>query len=299
MPENLSDLNVAERAKMFLFKGGPAVGKSPAAASFPGPIYFFDFDRRISSVKKMFPHRNDIYYDVFTFFKEYAKTFDSLLDNCPYKTVVIDTMTNFIELTVDYFIRLRGGSTSLESVGSEEIVKGSRNKAVKSKGEVKLLSIDDYSAETRAVSEMLINLKYLAEERRTNIIVIAHIVTTSTTNIKTGSQTIEKFLLTYGKKAAGKIPTLFDEIYHFTTVSPIIVGDPLQYLICTENVGDDYARTSFHMPATIDWTNKNLYKEISQYFSVVKDSPMEEVFNERRELKETNITVGELAPTDE
>jgi len=142
------------------------------------------------------------------------------------------------------------------------------------------VSLDDYSAETRAISEMLVNAKYLAKVMNVNIVTIAHIVTTTTTNIKTGSQSLEKFLLTYGKKAAGKIPTLYGEIYHFSTRPSMNVDEGPEFLVRTVNDGDDFARSSYHLPPEINWTNKNFYKEISQYFSVVKESPMELITGE-------------------
>lgn len=296
MPQNLSNLNVQDQAKMYLFKGAPASGKSPAAASFCslGDIYFFDFDRRMSAVRKMFPNAKNIYYDTFTNYKKYADQMESLLTSCPYKTVVLDTVTNFVEVTMDYFIKLRGGGTTSDQEDKES--KDKKSKA-KSKGAVPLLMIDDYSAETRAISETLINLKYLAEEKKVNVIVIAHVISTTTTNIKTGSQTVEKFILTYGKKAAGKIPTLFDEIYHFSTQAAIIMGEPGRYLCSTESFGDDFARSSFHLPPEIDWTNRNFYELISPYFSEVKESSMDTSkisvsYSGDLQVKETSLTDG-------
>lgn len=269
MPQNLQEVK-PDQSKMFLFKGLFGTGKSPAAASFPKPLYFFDTDRRMDSVKKMFPHEKEIYFDTYVDFKKFAKYLEKLTDSCPYKTVVLpDSLTNYVELVMDYFIKLRGAG-SLSNIDEEEVKK----KKGKSKGIVELLAIDDYSAETRAISEMLVNAKYLAEQG-VNIVTIAHVVTTTTTNIKTGSQSIEKFLLTYGKKAAGKIPTLYGEIYHFSTQSSIDTSEGQKYLVRTENDGDDFARSSFHLPPIIDWTNKNFYNEISKYFSLVKESPME------------------------
>lgn len=270
MPQNLQDVR-SDKSKMFLFKGIFGVGKSPAAASFPKPLYFFDVDGRMDSVKKMFPHEKEIYFDTYTSFKKFADNLERLTNDCPYKTVVLpDSLTNYCEMTMDYFIKLRGGGRVSEIEGEDV-----KKKKGKSKGAIELLGIDDYSAETRAISEMLQNAKYLAEEKQVNIITIAHIITTTTSNIKTGTQSIEKFLLTYGKKAAGKIPTLYGEIYHFFTQASIDAGEGEQYLVRTVNDGDDFARSSYHLPKVVNWTNRNFYHEILPYFSEVRDSPME------------------------
>ena len=289
MPSNLQNVD-PKSSKMFLLKGKFGTGKSPAAASFPKPLYFFDFDRRMDSVKKIFPHEKEIYYDTYADFgkagyKKFADMLESFTDKCPYQTVVLpDSLTNFVELVMNHFIKLRGAGKLSEMEGEEK----SPKKKTKSKGSIELLGIDDYAAETRAISEMLSNAKYLADQG-VNIVTIAHIITTQTTNIQTGRNTVEKFLLTYGKKAAGKIPTLYGEIYHFETEESIDTSEGTRYIVTTENTSDDFARTSFHMEKRIDWTNKNFYKEISQYFSVVKDSPMEIIEDEHKIQHEGGI----------
>src|SRR3990167_244587 len=282
MTQNLQNVS-PNQSKMFLFKGKFGTGKSPAAASFPKPLYFFDFDRRMDSVKKMFPHEKEIYYDTFADFgkngyKKFADVLEGFTDSCPYATIVLpDSITNFVELVMNHFIKLRGAG-SIANISEDEVKQGTKKKS-KSKGALELLGIDDYSAETRAISEMLSNAKYLAD-KGVNIITTAHIITTQTTNIKTGGSTVEKFLLTYGKKTAGKIPTLYGEIYHFETEESIDTSEGTRYIVTTENSGDDFARSSYWMPKRIDWTNRNFYKEISQYFSMVKESPMEEYVEE-------------------
>jgi len=187
------------------------------------------------------------------------------------------------------FVKLRGGTT-LENMEEEAEENRKQKKKGKMKGILSMTTIEDYSAETRALSEILVNSKVLAE-RKVNIILTAHIITTVSTNIKTGSNTIEKFLLTYGKKAAGKIPTVFDEIYHFSTKSSIDTSQGLMYEVNTSNDGDDFARSSFHLPSSINWTDKNFYNEIFKYFSIVKDSPMEEV---PENLGESVISVNNI-----
>src|SRR3990167_2003209 len=227
MTQNLQNVS-PNQSKMFLFKGKFGTGKSPAAASFPKPLYFFDFDRRMDSVKKMFPHEKEIYYDTFADFgkngyKKFADVLEGFTDSCPYATIVLpDSITNFVELAMNHFIKLRGAG-SIANISEDEVKQGTKKKS-KSKGALELLGIDDYSAETRAISEMLSNAKYLAD-KGVNIITTAHIIT-------------------------------------------------------TENSGDDFARSSYWMPKRIDWTNRNFYKEISQYFSMVKESPMEEYVEE-------------------
>src|SRR5690349_10559981 len=224
MPQNLRDLKPDTYGKLWLFKGMFATGKSPAGASFPGPIYFLDFDRRMTSLLKMFPNRTDIFYDTITGYKQYKNIIEGLCDECPYKTVVVDSLTNFVEMTMDYFIELRGGNSGTKP-GDKE----------KKKGEISLLQIDDYSAETRALSELLINCKYIAETHKANVIIIAHVLAVTSTNIKTQTQTVEKYLVTYGKKGAAKIPTVIDEIYHFYSQASMSVGEDSAYLVNTDS----------------------------------------------------------------
>lgn len=243
---------------MALFKGAPKTRKTTALASFPGPIYIADFDGRIEPIKKHFPERNDIEYD--TYHSENYNSFmdkkNELLRNCPYKTVVLpDSLTYFVEATMNYAIDSRGGNA-----------KTSSGKGHKSKGNISLLEIDDYGAETRIISELIDDLKIIHRKHKVNVIMTAHIMEKEIKNLEGKVTEIQQYLICYGTKVAAKIPGAFNEVYHFyvkENIDPTVGG---QYMVKTQSSGKDFAGTALpNIPTEFEWTNKNFYNTLMGY----------------------------------
>lgn len=107
----LSDLNPTEKRKVLAY-GDSGSGKTVFALSFPGPIYCFDFDGKISSGAAYYTQDRarleQIEYDSYTFssqdrpaarFEKTLQEFEQLASQgkFPYKTVVLDSFTTFTE----------------------------------------------------------------------------------------------------------------------------------------------------------------------------------------------------------
>src|SRR6267143_5098301 len=99
-----------DQSLMCLFKGRPKTRKSTGAASFPGPIYFFDFDNRMKGIQRHFKDREDIEYDFYgsSNFAAFKHKMESFQLDCPYKTLVIDSLTMLCTSAIWYFVGARG-----------------------------------------------------------------------------------------------------------------------------------------------------------------------------------------------
>lgn len=158
-----------------------------------------------------------------------------------------------------YAFKLRGVVEYDEQTG--QAVKGSKGKK---KGVIDITTIEDYNVETRGILDMIGNLKVAQKKHGFNLIVTAHLITTQYTKLGGQESHIRRDIVTAGRKVAAFIPIQFDEIYHFYTENE-------RWKIKTYNDGIVAARSSFLlMPKEIDWTEKNLYELVSQYYIKTK-----------------------------
>ena len=245
-----------------LFKGESGTGKSVGALSFPNP-YVFDFDKKMPTIsKKHFPGKS-VTYDHFEDIFEVASKMEELNQYCPYETLIFDSVTSLCNMVINTTAKIRG----------EETMKMFNNikNAPKDK-KVEMITIDYYNNETRFIQNFWVDaLKQLWAKRGNprHVIVIAHVlVVESSLDLKTKTRTTSRSIVTSGKKVAAYIPTQFDEMYNFTVLDSQLGSSNLRHVCSTEARGDDNAKTAYHLPGTIDFTNGSLYKEITKYVSL-------------------------------
>src|SRR5690606_10464663 len=110
------DIDLGARI-MALLIGPNGDGKSVAAASFPRPIKFFDFDGRMKSIKLFYPNDDIQYVTVgakavpskgIISFMRFCQEFEDLQDRCPHATVVLDSFTTLSNTTINYQLLVRG-----------------------------------------------------------------------------------------------------------------------------------------------------------------------------------------------
>jgi hypothetical protein len=240
-----SDISLEDRI-FALFKGEPKSGKSVAAASFPGPIYFFDLDGRMKPVRNFWPQRTDISYDTFTQ-DDYAKfeaKFNVILARNDYKTLVFDSLTSLALMVLKYSMSLRGRDGN-------------------KRGIIDLREVEDYGTESQALTDTLEEIRKF----KCHVIVTAHVLETSQTDIKRKETTVTRTILTGGKKVAAMIPKNFDEIWHFNVDQSPEIGKPAERAIYTESVGEDFAGTALPLPRKIVFTGKGLYQVVADLLS--------------------------------
>jgi hypothetical protein len=229
-----------------LFKGEPGTRKSSAALSFPGPIYFFDFDGKMDALRM--PMRawgldpKNIEFDTYKDWDTAKKKLEGFQVNCKYKTLVIDSITSCADAINRQTLKFKAGKGEGKTVGT-----------------INVNSIEDFNAEDSALKELIALTKDIHSFHKVNIILIGHIIQKE---VKGPNNTthMSRMLVTAGKGIAQKIPAYCSEIYHFNVETGMVVGTGGQYGLKTTHTGDDFARTSLPLPPDILFGNEQLYQ---------------------------------------
>lgn len=262
MPKSTQD-PIDPKGLFALFKGESGTGKSVAALSFPTP-YVIDFDMKMPSISnKHFP-RKDVYYDHPEDIFKASELISELSDNCPYETVILDTITSLTQCVMKSVADVKNEPTP-ELLGRMKAAKG---KAIGKA--IEMLGYDYYNGETRFVKWILDELKSLwaAPGNPKHVIVIAHVLAYKTEDIRTKLVTEHRSIVTAGKQIAAYIPAQFDDMYHFYRSRPEVGSDSQVngVAVITESIGDDSAKSSYKLPGIMDVSgNKSFYDEFMEY----------------------------------
>jgi hypothetical protein len=262
---NLADYNIGgDNPQSVLMVGDSGTGKSIAAAYYKNPaddrnVYFLSCDGRMGSVAEWHRGRKDIEFEIVNKYEELDQRIEELIINCPYQTLIVDPITNISAFLMRYSFALRG-ITSMEwnaELGKAESKTTSKGKK---RGNVDLTSYDDIAIEHRGIEDLILNMRIIKDTHKTNIILIAHLLTTTYTKVGGGESNIRRDIVTAGKKIVPFIPTQFDEVYNFQAENG-------RWFVKTYNDGIVQARSSFLlMPKEIDWTERNFYELVSKYY---------------------------------
>jgi hypothetical protein len=239
----MSDMSSIDQSKLFcLFKGEVGTRKSTCALSFPKPIYFFDYDGKMDALalpqKAWGISDKDIHYDYYTDWQNAKIKLEGFQTTCPYKTLVIDSVTSWADAI---------NRQTLKTKGSGKMI-----------GTIPVNSIEDFNAEDSALKEGIALLKDIKKYHKINIILIAHIIQREVKSAD-GQTHMSRTIVTAGKAIAQKIPAYCSEIYHFNIEPGIIVGSGGKYGLLTTHTGDDFARTSLPLESKILFGNDPLY----------------------------------------
>lgn len=246
----LADVNL--NSLYCLFKGEWGTRKSSQALSFPTPQYWFNFDKKMESLirpAKIFgiDFAKDVHFDDYSDWNAPRKKLEQLQVNCPYKTIIIDTITSMGDAINRQTLKTKTGTTTQS--GSE---------AGKRIGGIAVNSIEDFNAETSAFQEMIALTKDIQAFHKVNIILIAHVIRTDEKDL-TGRTHVARTIVTGGKKVAAKIPGYCTEIYHFNIETQLDASAGGKYALITEHAGEDYARTSLPLDSKIVFGDRPLY----------------------------------------
>jgi hypothetical protein len=228
-----------------LFKGEPGTRKSTAALSFPGPIYYFDWDMKMDALE--LPLRawgidpTTIEYDIYKDWDKARLKLESFQVNCKYKTIVIDSITSMADGAIRQTLKFKDG-------GGKKI------------GTIPVSGFDEYNAESAAIAELIALTKDIKEFHKVNIILIGHIIQKEVKS-SNGQTHMSRVLVTAGKNIAQKIPAYCSEIYHFNIVTGMDLAKGGQYGLKTTHTGDDFARSSIGLEPEIIFGNDPLYSK--------------------------------------
>jgi len=252
------DKDTNEKGIFALFKGPSGSGKSVGALSFPVP-YVFDFDHKMPAIaRKHFPGKS-VEYDTFGDINDVAnliKVWLSGQTECPYETLILDSITSLTWLIMNSIAKAKGEDTPsmlktiLQTKGGTKMVE--------------LMGYDYYNAEVRFIDWILSACKMLwsAPGNPKNVIFIAHIVTVETKpDLKTKQVTKTRSIMALGNKAPAMIPGEFDDVWMFSTSEEggLSGESEIHHWISTQTEGEDDAKTAYNLARRTDFTCKSLY----------------------------------------
>jgi hypothetical protein len=236
-----------------MFKGEPGTRKSTQALSFPGPQYWFSWDRKMEGIylpmKKWGIDPKTISYDDYEDWNKPRKKLEDLQTNCPYKTLVFDSITSMADMTLRQTTRMKYGVTRASGQTAGKLVAG-----------IAVNEIEDYNAESAALQELIALSKDINKFHKVNVILIAHVVKAEYRDTSKKTTHISRQIVTAGKNVAAKIPAYCLEVYHFNIKQGFVEGSGGDYSLLTEHTGDDFARTALGLNREIVFTDKPLYE---------------------------------------
>jgi hypothetical protein len=250
-----------------MFKGEPGTRKSTQALSFPGPQYWFSWDRKMNGIylpmKKWGIDPKTIAYDDYDDWNKPRKKLEALQSTCPYKTIVIDSITSMADMTLRQTVRMKYGMTRQSGAAAGKLIAG-----------IAVNEIEDYNAESSALQELIALTKDIHSYHKVNVILIAHVVQAEYRNTTNNTTHVSRTIVTAGKKVAPKIPAYCGEVYHFNIKQGMVVGQGGDYSLLSEHTGDDFARTALGLDREIVFGDKPIYDTyLKPAMSKLKNSP--------------------------
>lgn len=232
-----------------LVMGKPRSGKSILAASFPGPIYLFDFDQKWRMLKGYYPDRRDIDFDVYSSITipAFLTKLTELTQYCPYKTIIIDSLTSLGDSLIDYSIRERGNSKRSDD-----------SKTEKKRGVIELSEIVEFAVEDRTLHKLWEWSKYV----KAHVILNAHVIETERKDISGKVVGYNRSLVTGGKKVAAKLPAYFEEFWFVEKDPDVSNWEDDKYRVFFHLAGQDAAGTALPLPEKVDFSNKRFYDDV-------------------------------------
>ena len=237
-----------------MMKGEPGTRKSTCALSYPTPQYWFSWDRKMKGIT--IPMRNWgvdpklIHYDDYDGWDKAKAKLESFQLTCPYKTLIIDSVTSCADMTLRQTMKMKKGVTRSSGASAGKLVGG-----------IAVNEMEDYNAESAALAELVALTKDINAFHHVNIILIAHVIQAEYKQ-EGGKTHMSRTIVTAGKRIAAKIPAYCDEVYHFNIMKGFEAdGSGGKYGLLTEHTGDDFARTALPLPGTIEFGNDPLYEK--------------------------------------
>lgn len=253
-----------------MLKGEPGTRKSTQALSYPGPQFWFSWDRKMEGIylpmKKWGIDPSTISYEDYEDWNKPRAKLEQFQLNCPYKTLVFDSITSMADMTLRQTMKLKYGQTKKSGGTAGKLVAG-----------IAVNEIEDYNAESSALNELIALTKDINKFHKVNIILIAHVVKAEYRDTTKNVTHISRQIVTAGKNVAAKIPAYCLEVYHFNIKKGFIEGQGGDYSLLTEHTGDDFARTALGLDREIVFGDRPLYNDwVKPAIEKMKSNPTQE-----------------------
>lgn len=244
---------VVESQTSILFKGSYGHGKTLAAASFAleGPIWIAYWDKKKPIELQNFFYKiikrpdllDRIEYDVYgaNNANQYLNKLIDLSKDCRYFAVINDSITQMTSGAVNW------------SLNFNDDRKGGKKLKI-------IPDFDEYKVETSLVTQSLDICRNLP----CHVIWTCHPIPSIKIEGSGASMKVTKTnpIVTYGSKVAGIVPGNFSEIYHFSKLTgwdPNSGKSSTRYLVDTDAIGDDFAKSNIGLTGQMDITDVMFY----------------------------------------
>lgn len=231
-----------------MLKGEPGTRKSTCALSFPGKQYWVSTDQKMEALELPaknwgFWGKNHIDFDDYFDWDKAKAKLETFQLNCPYKTIVVDSITSIGDNMNRQTIKQKKGQGQGKVIGS-----------------IYVPGLEEYNAEASAFQDLMAILKDIHKFHKVNIILIAHVVGQRKDDDKNKLTHHSRVIITGGDKISGKIASYMTEVYHFNVKPGFAETDDGEYEIFTSHSGNDYARTSLPLQRRIAFNSEPLYE---------------------------------------
>jgi hypothetical protein len=246
---SLESLSTVDKPLFTLLKGEPGTRKSTCALSYPGPQYWISTDQKMEALELPAKRwglwgKNHLTFDDYNDWGNPKAKLESFQVNCPFKTIVIDSITSIAD-----------------NMNRQTIKEKKQEGGGKKIGSIYVSGLEEYNAEASSFQDMMAILKDIHKFHRVNIVMIAHVVGQRKDDDKNKLTHHSRVIITGGDKIAGKIASYMTEVYHFNVETGFSEHDEGSYTLFTSHMGNDYARTSLPLDRKIVFNNEPLYEK--------------------------------------
>jgi hypothetical protein len=230
-----------------MFKGEPGTRKSTAALSYPTPQYWISTDQKMEAMTlpaKRFgiDLNKDVHYDDYTDWNKPKAKLEQLQLNCPYKTIIVDSITSIGDAMTSQVKKAK--------TGNQKVIGG-----------IAVSGFEEFNAESAGFQEMIALLKDIHKFHKVNIILIAHVLGARKDDPSNKLTHHSRIIVTGAEKISAKLASYVTEAYHFNIKSDFDADKGGHYALRTTHTGNDYARTSLPLAEEIVFDNQPLYEK--------------------------------------
>ena len=245
----MPSLNEVDLNSLFsMFKGEPGTRKSTCALSYPTPQYWISTDQKMEAMqlpaKRWGINMKDVHYDDYTDWDKPKAKLEQLQVNCPYKTIIVDSITSIGDCMTSQVKKFKKKDNSGKSIGG-----------------IAVSGFEEFNAESGAFQEMIALLKDIHKFHKVHVILIAHVLGARKDNDANKMTHHSRIIVTGAEKISAKIASYVTEAYHFNIESDFNADAEGHYSLLTTHTGNDYARTSLPLNKKIIFDNDPLYEK--------------------------------------
>lgn len=244
--KTLADVHLSD-GLFTMFKGEPGTRKSTCALSYPKPQYWVSTDMKMEALQ--LPAKRwgvnlarDVHFNDYQDWNGPYNRLKSFQVNCPYKTIVIDSITSI-------------GDCMTKQARKEKNAAGGG----KTIGGIPVSGLEEFNAESSAFKDLIEILKDIHKYHKIHVILIAHVIGQRKDDEANSSTHHSRIIVTGAAQISAKVASYVTEAYHFNIKKGFNADEEGKYSLLTTHTGNDYARTSLPLPREIVFDNEPLY----------------------------------------